>query len=62
MELRSLLYLAVDVGEWSASRLGRFTLGNLLNRSLGGSQSPAGFSAEDTSPCSNLNENWNCLH
>jgi len=36
-------------------------LGNLLNGNLGGSQSPAGLFAEDTSPCSNLNENWNCL-
>jgi hypothetical protein len=57
MELRSLLALALDVGEWSASRPGRFTLGNFLNRSLGGSQSPAGFFfAKDTSPCTNLNE------
>jgi hypothetical protein len=43
MELHSLLASAPDVGEWSASRPGRFTLGNLLNRSRVGSHSQAGL-------------------
>jgi hypothetical protein len=50
MELHSLLAFALDVGEWSSSRPGRFTHGNLLNRSLGGFQSPVGLFVQDTSP------------
>jgi len=41
MELRSLLALALDVGEWSGSRPGRFTSGERTgslasNKALGG--------------------------
>jgi hypothetical protein len=38
VELHAILISAVDVGEWSAPRSGRFTLGEIDKR-LGGPQS-----------------------